>query len=77
MRWGMRLCDVKLGGSVRINALGHTGAVLQRLQDLGFTFGCEITPLFRAPSGDPTAYGLRGSVIALRFCDAALIEVAI
>ena len=41
--------------------------------DLGFTPGAGVTCLFAAPSGDPRAYMVRGSVIALRRADAALV----
>ena len=41
--------------------------------DLGFTPGAGVRCLFAAPSGDPRAYMVRGSVIALRRADAALV----
>ncbi len=37
-----------------------------RLRDLGLTVGTRIRCLYRAPLGDPTAYEVRGAVIALR-----------
>ncbi len=45
----------------------------RRLWELGFVPGNEIRALFRAPSGDPTAYAVCGTVIALRRADAAKI----
>ena len=47
------------------------GEVRRRLMDLGLTPGARVTCLFSAPSGDPRAYMVRGSVIALRREDAA------
>lgn len=38
----------------------------RRLQDIGLIEGTEILCLNRSPSGDPTAYLIRGAVIALR-----------
>ncbi len=61
---------------------GQRGKVLYihgnggRLRDLGFVEGETVTCLFTAPLGDPTAYLARGTVIALRAGDAALVEVA-
>ena len=48
-----------------------TGYVRRRLMDLGLTPGARVACLFSAPSGDPRAYMVRGSVIALRREDAA------
>lgn len=58
---------------------GETGVVEEiilpwetrrRLLDLGLTPGSRVACLFSAPSGDPRAYMVRGSVIALRREDA-------
>lgn len=42
------------------------GVLRRRLLDLGIIEGTEIEALGRSPSGDPTAYLIRGAVIALR-----------
>ncbi len=47
----------------------------RRLGDLGIIEGTKITRLGRSPLGDPTAYLIRGSVIALRKEDAAKVLV--
>ncbi len=59
------------GASAVVEALGGRGEARRRLLDLGFTPGARVTCLFSAPSGDPRAYMVRGSVIALRREDAA------
>ena len=46
-----------------------------RLMDLGLTPGARVSCLFSAPSGDPRAYLIRGSVIALRREDAAGVRL--
>ena len=33
---------------------------------MGFAAGELVTPVFKSPLGDPTAYGIMGSVVALR-----------
>lgn len=38
----------------------------RRLLDLGLVYGTEIKKLYKSPLNDPTAYLIRGSVIALR-----------
>lgn len=47
----------------------------ERLVDLGFVGGTTICCERVSPFGDPVAYGLRGSVIALRRLDAGAIEI--
>ncbi len=43
--------------------------------DLGLTFNTEVVALQQSPSGDPTAYFIRGAVIALRSQDASQILI--
>ena len=52
------------------------GELRRRLMDLGFTPGAAVRCLFAAPSGDPRAYMIRDSVIALRGSDASLVTLA-
>ena len=54
------------GETAVITSMYLHGAIRQRLQDLGW-----IT----AGGGDPTAYAVRGGVVALRKCDAKMILV--
>lgn len=51
------------------------GLERRRLMDLGILPGTKITNEMRSPSGDPTAYRIRGAVIALRQEQANLIFV--
>ncbi len=50
--------------------------ISERLHELGFTPGADVHFLFAAPSGNPRAYGIRGTVIALRNKDADYISVS-
>ena len=71
-----RLADVLLGVDLwRVHALRLSGSIRRRLQDLGLVAGTRVTCIQRAAAGDPTAYLIRGAVIALRQADAARIEV--
>jgi DtxR family Mn-dependent transcriptional regulator len=51
------------------------GVERRRLFDLGIIPGTEIGVEMVNPGGDPTAYNIRGSVIALRNAQARLIKV--
>lgn len=48
----------------------------RRLLDLGLIRGTKIRPILKNPMGDPTAYEIRGTTIALRKEDSHLIDVA-
>lgn len=69
------LPEVPVGKRTRVRALHHAGGMRRRLQDLGLVAGTPVTCLQRAAAGDPTAYLIRGAVIALRQDDAKFIEV--
>ena len=48
-----------------------------RLRDLGLIENTRVVCLGRSPMGDPSAYLIRGTVIALRRCDCCGIRVAV
>lgn len=45
--------------------------------DLGLVPGTKIIPILKSPSGNPTAYEVRGSMIAIRKEDSKSIYVTI
>ena len=47
----------------------------RRLYDLGFVPGAEVECVMRSPMGDPLAYYVSGSVIALRKNDASSLTL--
>lgn len=47
----------------------------ERLKDMGLTPGTVVTRLFAAPCGDPVAYEVRGTALAIRRSDAGRILV--
>jgi len=47
----------------------------RRFLDLGIIKGTLITPLYRSPFSDPTAYEINNTVIAIREDDAKFIKV--
>lgn len=68
---------VGVGCPVRVLSVAGEDDMRRRLMELGFTPGAAVIPIYRAASGDPTAYWVRGTVIALRADDAAGISVAL
>lgn len=63
------------GYVVGISPASH-GPDRRRLMDLGIIPGTVIKAEFRSPSGDPTAYRIRGATIALRLEQAELINIS-
>ncbi len=67
-----------LGGKAKVKALVSDGNTRRRLLDLGLISDTIVEAIQKSPSGDPTAYHIRGAVIALR-CEEAnkiLVEVS-
>ena len=71
----LTLPTIPMGKKCYIKSLTAIGPIRRRLLDLGFVPGASVTILRKAPLGDPTAYLIRGAVIALREEEGALIEV--
>ena len=71
----MNLSELPLNTVGIVNDLNCNGNVRRRLLDLGLVKGTKITPVFKSPSGDPTAYEIRKTLIALRKEDSILINV--
>ncbi|MBE6021637.1 MAG: ferrous iron transport protein A [Cellulosilyticum sp.] len=63
------------GQQAKVTALLSTGSMRRRLQDLGIVRGSTIECLHKGPSGDPIAYKIKGTIIALRQEDANNIIV--
>lgn len=73
-----RLSSLRVGESARVVQIAPTcrGLQLRRLLDLGLVPGTRVSAEMTGPSGDPTAYRIRGALIALRSEQADQIQVA-
>jgi len=65
---GETLDDVPEGGAATVRGISPscTGVQRRRLLDLGLVPGTRIVAEMASPTGDPTAYRVRGALIALR-----------
>ena len=63
------LNDIKPGQTAVIKELMSGGSIRRRLLDIGLTENTAVECIGRSPGGDPTAFLIRGAVIALRFDD--------
>ena len=71
----MNLNELPLNTIGIIDELNCNGNIRRRLLDLGLVKGTKITPVFKSPSGDPTAFEIRRTLIALRKEDSKLIKL--
>lgn len=70
-----RLSDLQPGERAEIVRLTMEGPERRRLLDLGLSPGTAIESCLRSPLGDPVAYRVRGTTIALRRQQTEQIEV--
>ena len=70
------LADVKINETAVVKELTAGGAARRRFLDLGIVRDTEVTPLFKSPFGDPVAFLIRGTVIALRLADCKTIIIS-
>lgn len=71
------LSELSPGSKAIITDLCAEGGMRRRLQDLGFVEGSEVDCVSVSPLGNPTAYRISGTIIALRNEDADTIKVKI
>ncbi|QNO14579.1 ferrous iron transport protein A [Alkalicella caledoniensis] len=71
------LSNVPVGSYARVVGLKCSGNSRRRMLDLGLITNTTVESLMQSPSGDPTAYTIRGAVIALRSEEAKSIMVEI
>jgi Mn-dependent DtxR family transcriptional regulator/Fe2+ transport system protein FeoA len=71
------LSDLQTGQSGEVMSLDHAcqGYSRRRLMDLGFTEGARIRPALSTFAGDPRAYEIRGTLVALRRDQSRLVYV--
>lgn len=67
------LNQLKPDQSATVKSLEMTGSMKRRLLDLGLIPRTKVFCLGRSPMGDPSAYLIRGAVIAIRASDSQKI----
>lgn len=71
------LSHAPLGSTCRVTSLLATGLSRRRLLDVGLVPGACVRPARRSPAGDPTAYDVKGTLIALRTREANQVMVEV
>lgn len=75
MRTQSCLADLCPGQSAVVSQLCHTGGMRRRLLDIGLVENTVVECIGRSPAGDPSAYLIRGAVIAIRSQDSRLVQI--
>jgi len=71
-----KLDTVKVGSKIKVAGLLSSGALRERMLALGLTKGATVEVIRKGPTGDPTLYYLRGTMIALRKEEASLVLIS-
>ncbi len=66
MNGSYSLKDIKPGQKAKVSRLLSDGGIRRRLLDIGLIENTEVECLGTSPSGDPSAFLIRGAVIAIR-----------
>ncbi len=73
----MLLTNLPLKNTGKIVDLLAQGNQRRRLLDLGLIPGTTVVAKRKSPSGDPIAFLIRGTVLALRKEETGLVEVSL
>lgn len=71
------LNDINPGENATVRELTAQGSMRRRLLDIGVVENTRIECVGRSPAGDPSAFLIRGAVIAIRSEDCGKILVSI
>lgn len=66
MNGSLSLNDIAPGERGRVKSLPSDGSMRRRLIDVGLIENTEVECVGKSPSGDPSAFLIRGAVIAIR-----------
>lgn len=72
---GFTLRDLKVGQSCVVTGVYNKGIMRRRMMDIGIVPGTVIDCVLSSPSGNPMAYRIKNSLIALRNSDALEVGV--
>lgn len=73
----VKLSTMKDGDKGIVESLEGHGNIQHRLVDMGVVKGSHIAVIKRAPLGDPIEVKVKGTELALRKAEAAMISVAV
>lgn len=69
------LHELPIGSFAKVKKITAEGSSRRRMLDLGLINGTKVESVLSSPAGDPTAYQIRGAVIAFRLEETSKILV--
>ncbi|SDE12182.1 FeoA family protein [Sporomusa acidovorans] len=69
------LADLAVGTTCKISSVELDSLLRRRILDLGILPGTQVQCVRKSPAGDPIAFKVRDTTIALRSDDASLIKI--
>lgn len=72
----MNLSQLQNSQSAYISALSGSTQIRRHLEEMGFIQGQKVTRVWAAPPGTPIVFEMNGQKVALRRCEAKLVEIA-
>ncbi|WP_042456887.1 FeoA family protein [Neobacillus dielmonensis] len=70
----VKLAEAEKGNVIKITSIQLDGVMRRRLLDLGFVAGADVEVVRKSPLGDPIAYRVSQTTIALRKEESMKIE---
>ncbi|WP_462413403.1 FeoA family protein [Neobacillus sp. Marseille-QA0830] len=70
----VKLAEAEKGNVIKITSIHLDGVLRRRLLDLGFVAGADVEVVRKSPLGDPIAYRVSQTTIALRKEESMKIE---
>lgn len=70
-----KLSELKAGEEGQVTKLLINGSMRRRLLDIGLSPGTAVSCIGKSPFGDPAAYLVRGSAVAIRKKDADCVII--
>lgn len=77
MNESITLKELRPGCRAVVSGMSSSGSMRRRLMDIGLTENTTVECVGRSAAGDPSAYLIRGAVIAIRSEDSEKITVRI
>ncbi len=71
----MKLSDLKLNETAVVKKINTSTDIRRRFLDIGLVENTRVKCVGKSPLGDPSAYFIRGAVVAIRDVDASTVLV--
>lgn len=71
----LSLAELTRGEKAVVREVNSPGSIRRRLMDIGLVEGTVVECIGRSPFGDPSAFQIKGAIIALRREDSNTVKI--